>query len=79
MKAFGNHFRVEDDISSCLLTYDSGMASVFQVPVDDAQDVTVNYIGVVKNILKIDYGLVNTLVILLRCEWIRQPQKPHIH
>jgi hypothetical protein len=28
MKAFGNHFQVEDKASSCLLTYASGVASV---------------------------------------------------
>lgn len=72
MKAFGNHFRVEDDTSRRLLTYDSGMASVFQVPVDDARDVAVNYVGVVKDILKLDYGPLNTPVILLSCEWVKR-------
>ena len=71
-KAFGNHFCVEDDTSRCLLTYDSSMASMFQVPVDDARDGTVNYVGVIKDILKLDYGPVNIPVILLCCEWIRR-------
>jgi hypothetical protein len=30
MKAFGNHFRVEDDTSSRLQMYDSGVASLFE-------------------------------------------------
>ena len=72
MKAFGNHFRVEDDTSRRLLTYDSGVASVFQVPVDDARDVTVNYVVVVKDILKLDYGPVTSPVILLCCEWVKR-------
>ena len=72
MKAFGNHFHVEDDTSTRLLTYDCGVASVFQVRADDARDVTVNYVGVVKDILKIDYGPVSTPVISLRCEWVRR-------
>ena len=72
MKAFGNHFRVEDDTSRRLLTYDSGVASVFQVPVDDARDVAVNYVGIVKDILKLDYGPLNTPVILLCCDWIKK-------
>jgi hypothetical protein len=71
MKAFGNHFRVEDDTTTRLQTYDSGMASVFQVPIDDAQDVSMNYVGVVKDILKLDYGAVNSPMILLRCKWVR--------
>jgi hypothetical protein len=38
MKAFGNHFRVEDTASTTMQTYDCGVASVFQVPVVDARD-----------------------------------------
>jgi hypothetical protein len=38
---------------------------VFQVPEEDAVDVAVNYVGVVKDILKLDYGPVYTPVILL--------------
>jgi hypothetical protein len=68
MKAFGNHFRVDDDTANRLQTYDSEVASVFQVPGEDATDVAVNYVGVVKDILKLDYGPVHTPVILLRCE-----------
>jgi hypothetical protein len=71
MKAFGNHFCVEDETSSRLQTYNSSVASVFHVPTEDARDVAVNYVGVVKDILKLDYGLVHTPVILLRCEWVR--------
>jgi hypothetical protein len=32
MKAFGNHFRVLDDMTSRMQTYDSSIASVFDVP-----------------------------------------------
>jgi hypothetical protein len=70
MKAFRNHFRVDDDTSSRLQTYDSGVASVFEVPAADFRDVFVNYVGVVKDILKLDYGPLQTPVILLRCEWV---------
>jgi hypothetical protein len=56
MKAFGNHFRVEDNSSTRMQTYDSGVASNFQVPLADATDVSVNYVGVLKDILKLDYG-----------------------
>ena len=71
MKAFGNHFRVDDDASNHLQTYDSGVASVFEVPAVDSTDVTVNYVGVVKDILQLDYGPLHSPVILLRCEWVR--------
>jgi hypothetical protein len=44
---------------------------VFHLPTKDTRDVAVNYVGVVKDILKLDYGPVHTPVILLRCEWVR--------
>lgn len=72
MKAFGNHYRVEDDASSVMLTYDSGIASVFQVPTADARDVAVHYVGVLKDILKLNYGPLNVPVVLLRCEWVKR-------
>jgi hypothetical protein len=31
-----------------------------------------NYIGVLKDILKLDYGPLKTQVILLRCEWMKK-------
>jgi hypothetical protein len=72
MKAYGNHFRVHDESSSQMQTYDSGVASIFDVPTEDAQDVSVNYVGVLKDILKLDYGPLRNPVILLRCEWIKR-------
>ena len=39
---------------------------------DDARDVIVNYVGIIKDILKLDYGPVNTPVILLCCKWVRR-------
>jgi hypothetical protein len=62
---------VEDEASSRMLTYDNSVASVFQVPVLDARDVPVNYVGVIKNILKLDYGLLSSPVILLQCQWAK--------
>jgi hypothetical protein len=53
-------------------TYDNGVASVFQVPMLDARDVVVNYVGVLKDILKLDYKQVRTLIILFRCEWMKR-------
>jgi hypothetical protein len=72
MKAFGNHFRVEDTASTTMQTYDSGVASVFQVPIIDARDLSMNYVGVLKDILKLDYGPVWTPIVLFRCEWIKK-------
>jgi hypothetical protein len=72
MKAFGNHFRIEDDTSSRLQTYDSSVASLFEVSTEDGRGMSLNYIGVLKDILKLDYGPLKTPVILLRCEWMKR-------
>jgi hypothetical protein len=72
MKAFGNHFRVEDAASTCMQRYDSGVASVFTIPTADARDVSVNYVGVLKDILKLDYGPLSSPIFLLRCQWAKQ-------
>ena len=72
MKACGNHFRVEDTQSITLKTYDNGVASVFHMPAMGSKEVTLNYVGVLKDILKLNYGPLRTPVILLRCEWMKQ-------
>jgi hypothetical protein len=41
MKAYGNHFKVEDSKSKLLQTYDSGIANVFEQQTIDAREVKV--------------------------------------
>ena len=49
MCAFGNHFRVEDLQSALLQTYDSGIASIFEMPNVDSQfEVSLNYVRVLE-------------------------------
>jgi hypothetical protein len=72
IKAFGNHFEVDDATSAELQTYDSGIASVFEVPITNATKVSVNYLEVLKDILKLDYGPLYTPVIILRGEWMKR-------
>ena len=71
MTSFGNHYRVDDGDCERFQTYNSGVASVFEVPVEDAMDVSVNYVGVLKDILKLDYGPLHTPIILFRCQWMK--------
>jgi hypothetical protein len=71
MKAFGNHFQAEDLATTRMQTYDSGVAFVFQVRVADATEVSVNYVGVLKDILKLDYKPVRAPVVLLRYQWLK--------
>jgi hypothetical protein len=72
MKAYGNHFRVDDPTTDWLQTYDSSVASVFHVPTEDAREVSINYVGILKDIFKIDYGPLHTPVILMRCDWMKR-------
>jgi hypothetical protein len=72
MKAFGNHFWVDDPTTARLQTYDDGIASVFHVPTQNAQEISVNYVGVLKDVLELDYGPLHILVILLKCEWMKR-------
>jgi hypothetical protein len=72
MKAYGNHFRVDDPTTDRLQTYDSSVASVFHVPTEDAREVSINYVGILKDIFKVDYGPLHTPVILMRCDWMKR-------
>jgi hypothetical protein len=55
---------VEDSKSVLSSTYDSGIASIFDMPTINTSDVFVNYVGVLKDIFKLDYGPIHTLVVL---------------
>ena len=57
MKAFGNHFYVEEEATACMQTYDSGVAPIFKVPTADAKDLSV----------KLDYGPLSSPIVLLKC------------
>ena len=73
MRAFGNHFRMEDSQSTLLQTYDNGIASIFEMPIANSQsEVSLNYVGVLQDILKLDYGSLQTPVIFFRCEWFKR-------
>jgi hypothetical protein len=54
-----------------LQTYDNKIASVFDVPTHDVANVFVNCVGVLKDILKFNYGPIHTLIIICRCEWMK--------
>ena len=72
MKAYGNHFQVDDAQSATLQTYDSGVASVFHMSSTETEPTTLNYVGVLKDILKLNYGPLRTPIIVFRCEWMKQ-------
>jgi hypothetical protein len=76
MKAFGNHFRIADESSRRLMTYDNRIASIFHVPMADAEAMSVNYVGVLQDILQLNYGPLHSPIILLRCEWMKRHDNP---
>ncbi len=52
-------------------TYDKGIASMFDMPIVDTTNMLVNYIGVTKNILKLNYGPMHIPIIIFKCEWMK--------
>ena len=72
MKAFGNHFRVNNPITTCLQTYDIAVASIFHIPTEDARKLSINHVGILKDILELDYRPLHTLVILMKCKWMKK-------
>ena len=73
MRAFGNHFWFVDLQSVVMQTYDSGIAVIFEMPTSDSQfEVSLNYIGVLQDILRLDYGPLRTPIIFFRCEWFKR-------
>jgi len=71
MKAYENLFRVEDLKSNSMQTFDSGIASVFDMSTFDATDLSLNFVEILKDIFKLDYGHLHTLVVIFKCEWIK--------
>jgi hypothetical protein len=63
---------VDDPSTARLQTYNVGVASIFHMPTEDAREVSINYVGVLKDILELDYGPLHTLVILMKCEWMKR-------
>jgi hypothetical protein len=72
MKTYGNHFRVDDPKNRFLQTHDSGIVSMFEQQIVDARNVSIQYVGIVKDILKLDYGPVQTPIAILRFEWLQR-------
>jgi hypothetical protein len=70
-KGSNNNFRVLDHKTNLLQIFDSSVTLVLQQLDVDARAIQLNYVGVLKDIVQLNYGLVNTPTILLRCEWIK--------
>jgi len=74
IKTYGSHFRVDDQTSVGCVTYDNGVASLFNHNnVDDNHHPSrqLQYVGVLKDILQLDYGTMSNPIVLFRCDWAR--------
>lgn len=67
MMAYSNHWRVDDARSRNFINYDSGVAVV--EPYDSEGNRGEEYVGVLKHILELDYGLLNSPVRLFMVQW----------
>jgi hypothetical protein len=72
MKAYEKHFRVEESKNNSMQTFDSGIASIFDMLTLGARDLSLNFVRVLKDILKLDYGRLHTHVVNFRCERIKR-------
>lgn len=70
MTAYGNHWRVDDDYSRALHTFDSGVACM---EANEQSSGTGNdYVGILQDILLMDYGDLKTPVVVFSCLWKRR-------
>jgi hypothetical protein len=69
MKAYGNHFRVDDESFSLCVTFDSGVASLFEQVEGNGNDLLgpIQYVGLLKQFLQLDYGPISSPILLFRC------------
>ncbi len=70
-KHLGNHLKVEDLKNNSMQTYDNDIALIFDMLNIDAKDFSMNFVGVLNNIFKFDYGPMHTPMIIFRCEWMK--------
>ncbi len=74
VKAYGNHFRVNECNTKGMVTFDYGLlTSIFgqqQAHMGDG-DTMVEYVGFIKDIFKMDYRPISTPIILMQCAWVK--------
>jgi hypothetical protein len=73
MKAYGNHFCVDDESFSLCLTFNSNVASVFKQVGGNGNDVLrpIQYVGSLKQILQLDYGPISSTILLFQGNWVK--------
>ena len=67
MTAYGNHWRIDNDTNRSMTNYDSGVAC-FEAN-EQSSGSGKDYVGILQDILVLDYGAVKTPVVLFSCLW----------
>ena len=67
MTAYGNHWRVDDEYSRSMFTYDCGVAC-FEVN-EHSMGSGKDFVGVLEDIILLDYGNLNSPITLFSCQW----------
>jgi hypothetical protein len=69
MKAYGNHFWIDNDCKNLPVTYDCGVASIFQQSQGSEDEVlgAIQCVGTLKEVLWLDYGPISLPITLFRC------------
>lgn len=67
MTAYGNHWRVEDEYSRSMTTFDSGVAC-FEAN-ENSGGTGKDYVGILQDIIVPDYGDLKTPIIVFSCVW----------
>jgi hypothetical protein len=73
MKAYENHFLVDNDHNNLLVTYNCGVAGIFQQSQGNEDEVlgVIQYVGTLKEVLQLNYGPISSPIILFWCRWVK--------
>lgn len=67
MKAYGNHWRVENEVGRSMTSYDCGVAC-FEAN-EQSYGSGKDYVGLLEDIFVPDYGCLKTPIIIFGCQW----------
>jgi hypothetical protein len=62
---------VEDLKNNSMQTYYNNVVLVFDMQPVDARDLSMNFVGVLKDIFKFDYGPMHIPMVIFTCEWMK--------
>jgi hypothetical protein len=74
VRVYDNHYRdTTNNEATTMATYDFGVASIFQQPHVTNEGMTlgsIQYVGVLKDIILLNYGSMSQPMVLFKCDWV---------